>query len=711
MNAMPDLPQSLVDALRAGTLIPFVGAGVSVGAVRQLAAEYRFPDWKGLIEALADRLVKEGLPDDAATVRATLANDAMAAAAQAMQFLGRKPFQEVMESLFDRLRPRGADLSLVAAIWRLRPPFVVTTNYDRVLEWPFNPGEVRSIGNDDPSYINELTLPASRRRVWHLHGTIDRIDTIILTADQYTSLYPDKTSTARLAYENAARRFEDILKTYAFLFIGYSLDEPLLRERLEQVRAVTAQAVPMKYLLLRQGEADAAKVAELRDKYGVQVIEFANFGPPLLEAVQGMRAAAWPGDLQLSGPGLTGHMAELVQSLEEACAGVALPSLDVARLYNMVRPPGWGALVPANDPLAQFSSSIAALAAAPIPSTGAASGIHPLLSFVDRLKDELVEPALSRVNAWMDGAIDAIAIGSDEGELVRQGLKQERARAAQTPAHILVRIAPTVTNESTWRVHAWAYTGSDPECLLGAEGVAMAPNGEGDLVALLVDAMEAREFVPEITSISFLVPCALANAPVDQWQLPREIADDPPLGATHLVSMRSLDRLGRHPIVRRRYKAAWTEFTERASSALRIVAKEDAPPPGVVCGQWVDEAFARDAQLPSKLAERSVRCVLFSQAPTAGDLAALAAVLQTTVPVVLWPRDPSIPYDELEQAVRAMVEDGTVADLPRRMREHRAKALAAGASPIGRHLAFLWDDADYVPPDTEVAAKAGLTTT
>ncbi len=711
MNAMADLPQSLVDALRAGTLIPFVGAGVSVGAVRQLPPQYRFPDWKGLIEALADRLVAEGMADNAATVRATLANDAMAAAAQAMQFLGRKPFQEVMESLFDRLCPRGADLSLVSAIWQLRPPFVVTTNYDRVLEWPFNAGEVRSIGNDDPSYVNELTLPSNRRRVWHLHGTIDRIDTIILTADQYTSLYPDKASSARLAYENAARRFEDILKTHAFLFIGYSLDEPLLRERLQQVRAVTGQAVPVKYLLLRQGEADAAKVAELRDNYGVQVIEFANFGAPLLEVVQGMKAAAWPGELRLSGPGLTAHMAELVQSLEDACTGIALPSLDVTRLYNLARPPFWPALLPTNDSLTQLSSSIVELATAPIPSTGPAQGVHPLLSFVDRLKDELVEPALSRVNAWMETAIETIAVSTDEAALVWQSLKRARSTAAETPAHVLVRIAPTATPESGWRVHAWAYTGNDPVSLLGAEGVTMAPDGEGELVARLVDEMEGREFDPAVTSLSFLVPVALANAPVDQWQLPREIANDPPLGATHLVSMRSLDRLRRHRIALRRYKTAWRELAERASSELRIVSKEDQPPPGVVCGQWVDAAFARDEQLPSKLAERSVRCVLLSQAPTAGDLAALEAVLQTTVPVVLWPRDPTIPYDELEQAVRAMVEDGTVADLPRRMREHRAKALAAGASPIGRHLAFLWDDADYVPPDTEVAAKAGLTTT
>lgn len=711
MNAMANLPQSLLVALRDGTLIPFVGAGVSVGAVRQLAPELRFPDWKGLIEALADRLVVEGDAAAATAVRDSLATDAMAAAELAWRSLGRKAFLEVMESLFDRRRPRGADLSLVSAIWQLRPPFVITTNYDRVLEWPFPVGEVRAIGNDEPSYINALTNPSERRRVWHLHGSIDRIDTIILTSQQYTSLYPSPNDRKRIDYENAARRFEDVLKTNTLLFIGFSLDEPLLRERLEQVRAVTAQAVPVKYLLLRAGDADAAKTLELRDKYGVQVLEFADFGAPLLEAVQAMRAAAWPDALRLSGPGLTPHMTSLVESLEEACVGVAMAPVDVARLYNAARPSGWPASLPAADPLTQFSEAITSLARAPIPSQGAATGIHPLLSFVDRLKDELVHPALARVQAWMEMAIDTIAIGPAEGALVRQELKRSRAAAQSLPVQILVRIATGGTPNAPWRVHAWAYRDKEPESLLGAEGIDLASGAEGELVASLVEAMEAREFDPTITSLSFLVPCALANAPVDQWQLPREIADDPPLGATHLVSVRSLDRLSLHRINRQRWKAAWTALVEQGASELRILTPGAPPPPNAVYGEWVDDATARGGALSSALAARSVRCVLLSQAPTTQDLAVLAAVFRTPVPIVLWARDPAIPFAELEHAVRTLVEAGTVADLPRRIREHRAHSLAAGASRVGRHLSLLWDDADYLPPDTEIAAKAGLPTT
>ncbi len=241
--------------------------------------------------------------------------------------------------------------------------------------------------------------------------------------------------------------------------------------------------------------------------------------------------------------------------------------------------------------------------------------------------------------------------------------------------------------------------------------MAMAADGEGDLVVALVEEMEARDFDPEITSLSFLVPCSLANAPIDQWQLPREIADDPPLGATYLVTIRSLDRLGLHPLKQRRCKEAWTALVEQRTRSLRILAMSDPEPPDALVGTWVDGAEARDAMLSTTIVKRSVRCVLLSQAPTTADLTALSALLRAPVPIVIWPRDPSIPFAQLELAVRAVVEAGAVADLPRRMREHRAEALAAGASAVGRHLALLWDDADYLPPDTETAARAGLLTT
>jgi hypothetical protein len=82
-------PQSLVDAVIARTLVPFIGAGVSVGAVHGLPADQQFPDWKGLIRRLAARLEAERKVAAARQVEALIPTDTMAAAQLAMDSLGR----------------------------------------------------------------------------------------------------------------------------------------------------------------------------------------------------------------------------------------------------------------------------------------------------------------------------------------------------------------------------------------------------------------------------------------------------------------------------------------------------------------------------------------------------------------------------------------------------------------------------------------------
>src|SRR5262245_31030879 len=142
-------PQSLVDAIRDRTLVPFVGAGLSVGAVHGLTPDKQFPDWNGLIRRLAGRLRDEQKAAAADQVEADLP-DTMAAAQRAVDNLGRRLFLDEMERAFGRARPPvGANLSAVQAVWRLQPRFVITTNYDLVLEWPWDRAEIQRIHNDD----------------------------------------------------------------------------------------------------------------------------------------------------------------------------------------------------------------------------------------------------------------------------------------------------------------------------------------------------------------------------------------------------------------------------------------------------------------------------------------------------------------------------------------------------------------------------------
>ena len=117
--------QSLIDAVSHRTLVPFVGAGLSM-----TVKENHFPSWPGLIERLAERCEKEGLPQDAAEIRAKLASsETIEAAEVALTKLKKPRFADELKTIFGKRVPMP-DLSSVSALWRLRPQIVITTNYD-----------------------------------------------------------------------------------------------------------------------------------------------------------------------------------------------------------------------------------------------------------------------------------------------------------------------------------------------------------------------------------------------------------------------------------------------------------------------------------------------------------------------------------------------------------------------------------------------------
>lgn len=718
-------PKSLVDAARAGTLVPFVGAGVSVGATWPLAKEHRFPDWKGLLHALAVRLEIESKPLVAQQVRDEFATDAMAAAETAVTHLGKLAFGEEIQRLFRRMPPpRGADLTLVNAIWRLQPPFVITTNYDGVLSWSSPPGTVQAIHNDDPSYLGTLGKRSMQRRIWHLHGSADRVDTVILARSQYAHLYPQplaagaRATTAagdaaaaaaagarpEVKYQNAAERLRDLLKTHTFLYVGYSLDEPLLRDLLVQVQRVTEGAAHPKYVLLRAGEADAAAIANFRDTFGVEVLEFPGFGDPLVAAVQAIVSAAdLPSDGS-TGAGLTAVMAPLVEALEQRVAGLAPPAVDVARLYNAARPAGWDAAVPGSDRVQQLTVAIRELGGAVMPS----GGMHPLVDFAHRLAHEFVEPHKTRLREWVREALDTLLGDSATAATLLAQLDAARVAVARRGGHVLVRLAPALGESGSYRAHGWLYRDQSSEALFAADGLPVTHGDPSELVIALVEALQTRDLEASETSLAFLVPKELATAPIDQWALPHDIADDPPLGHSYLLTLCSLDRVRKHRIVRQRLRKAWSDTMARKQEAVRLVAPGAAAAAGALCGAWIDAAGACTDTLKTLVTSSDVRCVLLKDPPSPSDLSALVSVLDTTVPIVLWHRDTMTSFAEVELVVRQLLEGGPLESLRQRLRAARAAARVAGAPGVGAHLTLLWDDPDYVPPDTDPDARAAL---
>jgi hypothetical protein len=289
------IPRGLADALRARRLVPFAGAGVSM-AVRDTAGRRVFPSWKELLLRAADHADGEGRTADATLVRAQLGVDPpqyLEAAATARRALGPR-WTDFLNREIDpphRLVD-PATLDLARAVWSLGAPLLLTTNYDRVLQWACpERHDLRVWGIESPAGLVEaLRGDMTRPTIWHLHGHVDQITDIILTPDGYALLYPDNRSTVEPRYRAALATLQAFLAGRTLLFIGFSLDDAAFVAQLRWAHDTFAGAAGPHYVLMRAAEAGEARrrLAGLP----VQVIEFADFGAPMLDALSAISRLA-----------------------------------------------------------------------------------------------------------------------------------------------------------------------------------------------------------------------------------------------------------------------------------------------------------------------------------------------------------------------------------------------------------------------------------
>jgi hypothetical protein len=197
-------PRELVEAVRRFQVVPFVGAGISMGVKRGL-----FPSWIQLLEGLAERMHDEGLPDSAITeVRQRITQgDFLTAAETAFRELGAYRFNRFLRERIRLKKPRDADLAVIQALWELRPPVVLTPNYDDVLLWAREEAEAVSNDQDDELNLMDAEATSDSPRVWYLHGTIHRLSTLVLAGADYKRLYGDSAQPASYSqYTNALVR-------------------------------------------------------------------------------------------------------------------------------------------------------------------------------------------------------------------------------------------------------------------------------------------------------------------------------------------------------------------------------------------------------------------------------------------------------------------------------------------------------------------------
>jgi hypothetical protein len=190
-----------------------------------------------------------------------------------------------------------------------------------------------------------------------------------------------------------------------------------------------------------------------------------------------------------------------------------------------------------------------------------------------------------------------------------------------------------------------------------------------------------------LIAIEFILPLDMLNIPVDRWHKESNSALPKPLAMDYSITLRSLERLRTsqwHRVWHRRWEVM---LREPKASRAHWSASRGADHLG-----RLEAALAADEQ---------VAALVLSEPPrTSGEVGRheVAVALRAGLPVVIWNR--SVRPDRGSEALRAFLENGVLADLPRRVRRLRLDALGEPNDRdehLGRNLAVLWDNPERQP--------------
>lgn len=252
----PDIPDSLLMAHEEGRVVFFCGAGISYPA--------GLPDFIGLVDAIYSHV---GRQRDAIEQEAYKRGQLDAT----LDLLERRlpgQRQAVRNALIEALQPdldRGGATDTHAALLQLARNregalHLVTTNFDRIF--------VRLLERTNPpspSYSAPL-LPIPKNSRWdglvYLHGLLpehpdaNALDRLVLTSGDFGLAY--------LTERWAARFVSELFRNYIVCFVGYSINDPVLRYMMDALAAdrMLGELTPQAYAMgdTASGEEDTKTV-------------------------------------------------------------------------------------------------------------------------------------------------------------------------------------------------------------------------------------------------------------------------------------------------------------------------------------------------------------------------------------------------------------------------------------------------------------------
>jgi hypothetical protein len=258
-------PKRLVDAFHDGALAPFLGAGASLSA----GVTGRFPLWKDVPLRLLAEAEHLGLVDPTfiankrVTFSAPLSLRTMLAELGVLKVQLGRDYRDAMNRIF---RPTDAAPGpLHQALVDLRCLLVLTANIDQLIE-KSDPARQAFTWQQATDLLSDLN--DGRDVLFKVHGSVETVDSLVMTQDEY--------DTAR-RNEPYQKTLSHLLQRYTFLFVGFSLVDPLDLERVLESNAHAFEHAARPHFALLKSPV-GSNADRWRDDFNVHTIEYPDHG-------------------------------------------------------------------------------------------------------------------------------------------------------------------------------------------------------------------------------------------------------------------------------------------------------------------------------------------------------------------------------------------------------------------------------------------------
>jgi hypothetical protein len=241
------IPEPLIEAVETGSLVPFIGAGVSRHAKTKDGKG--FPTWTEFLQELVDMACRSEwlTPEDEQQIDKLVKRGKYLMAAQAL----KNVIPEDQLDVYIRRRFDTSNVEVGAihrALFKLKSPLILTTNYDQLLEKAYAqeftelPHSSTHSPYNQVAHVLKYRIDLDKPILFHLHGSAERPSDIVFTEMDYRRVYGDARYRMMLS---------TIFLTKVVLMLGFSFTDPDLMRLVGDLRSMFGKEDLIIFFFLR----------------------------------------------------------------------------------------------------------------------------------------------------------------------------------------------------------------------------------------------------------------------------------------------------------------------------------------------------------------------------------------------------------------------------------------------------------------------------